>query len=788
MKATKKSSIGLRFFAWAAALLLGLLTFSSGQERWMGPQSGQDPEGKSEKDFSIKIAVEEVRMDVVVLDKRGHQIKGLIAKDFEIFQDDVPMEVSSCTYVTDQSNASQQPAVSPKASKIVAPISNNIPLSRDKVRRVIAFVIDDLSMSFESMQYARTALKKFVENQMQPGDLIALLRTSRGNSALQMFMADKKLLLALIETVRWGKNVGFDLDPENLYSIFDGQISTIRYCIRALKDMPGRKALILMTSQSTLQTNWTDGVQNSNTVSYDQMYFNSYNKIADDALRAGVVIHTLDMRGLEAPFPDAPTDAMLGQSDPMMSGGNGQMGGYGQMGGQMGGRGIQGGQMGGRGIQGGQMGGQAGGFGQTGGFGQMDSFGRGPSYNQMGGRGTFSALSQRNIERKNPLSGKTGGLFLSDKNFAGIDDVNDALKGYYLISYIPPSTTFKANRQNIYHRIRVRVKESGAQVHTRDGFYGMATPAAETAEAENPLRNALFSPFRFSDLKVSLASGYIEDPKAGYLVRSWLHLNLNELNMIKSRKEGGESGYSVKLNIYLVTNDITGAIRDASMMPFEFRIPEKNLPDAQKYGMRFSLALPVKKSGAYYIRVAVRDEISGKIGSAYQFVEIPDLGKGNLALSNLFLFNRNEDAAWIQSGAPQKETQNWLVPNTKRDAGKSPALRSYHPGESFEYMSIVYNAKRETGRMPDLESQFILFKDGQEILKGAPQPVDLKGISDLKEIPIKGTMVLENTMQEGDYVLQLLIRDKLAGGKKSLVSQASDFRIEEPEEKAVRAN
>jgi VWFA-related protein len=784
MKAMKRFLISLRTLAWMGTLLMGLLTVSPGQERRLGTPFNQDPADKTEKDYTIRIAVEEVRLDVVVQDKKGRQIKNLTAKDFEIYQDDAPMQVSACTYVTDQVNASQQPSIPSKASK-TAPLITTLPLSREKVRRVIAFVIDDLSMSFESMQYARTALKKFVENQMESGDLIAILRTSRGNSALQMFFSDKKQILALIETVRWGKNVGWDLDPENRYSLFDGQLSTLRYCIRALKDMPGRKALILMTSQSTLQTNWSDGVQNPNTVSYDQMYFNSYNRMADDALRSGVVIHTMDMNGLEAPFPDPPSDAILNPPLDATTGTN-QMGGQGGQGG----RGMPGGQMGGRGAGPGQMGGngQTGGSSQTGGWGPLGGGGRDSNWNQMGGRSTFSSLSQRNIERRNPLSSKTGGLFLTDRNFAGIDEVNDALKGYYLISYIPPSTTFKANRQNIYHRTNVKVKISGAQVHTRDGFYGMTTPEANTAEETNPLRDALFSPFRFSDLKINLASGYVEDTKTGYLVRSWLHLNLNELNMIKSQKAGEESGYTVKLNIYLVTNDVTGAIRDASVMPYEFRILEKNLPYIMESGMRFSLTLPVKKAGSYYIRIAVKDDISGKIGSAYQFVEIPNLEKGNLALSNLFLINRNEDAAWILSGSTQKDTQNWLVPNTKGDRVKSPALRTFHPGEGFEYMSIVYNAKRETGKMPDLESQFILYKDGQEILKGTAQPVDLKGISNINEIPIRGKLALDPALQPGDYVLQLLVRDKLASGKKSLVSQALDFNIEKQEEKPVHAN
>ena len=44
------------------------------------------PVSAQEKDFRIQVSVEEVRLDAVVLDKRGNQITNLTAKDFRIFQ------------------------------------------------------------------------------------------------------------------------------------------------------------------------------------------------------------------------------------------------------------------------------------------------------------------------------------------------------------------------------------------------------------------------------------------------------------------------------------------------------------------------------------------------------------------------------------------------------------------------------------------------------------------------------------------------------------------------------
>jgi hypothetical protein len=76
-------------------------------------------------------------------------------------------------------------------------------LHPEDVRRTIALVIDDLGLSFRSTYDVRNALKKFVDQQMQPGDLVAIIRTSGGIGALQQFTADKRQLHAAIERVNW---------------------------------------------------------------------------------------------------------------------------------------------------------------------------------------------------------------------------------------------------------------------------------------------------------------------------------------------------------------------------------------------------------------------------------------------------------------------------------------------------------------------------------------------------------------------------------------------------------
>ena len=701
MKTPKCFSIGLHAFSCTAFILLGLFIQYAYALENSPPQSQDASDSQPNKNFTIRIAVEEVRLDAVILDKKGHPISDLKTEDFEVYQDDVPQQILSTIYIPTQTEPSATPGLSGKKTRSSIPIPSPV-LEPDKTRRVFVFVVDDISMSFENLNHAKLSLQRFVERQMQPGDLVAILRTSYGNSALQMFLSDKQQLLSRISTIRWGSNAGFEITDDNRYNIFDSQLSALRYSIHALKDLPGRKALIVMSAQPTIPKpmyKTSEELFAGRDIDYNYLYNKAYNKLADEALRAGVVVHLLDIRGLEAPFP---------ASFP------------------------------GSGV-------------------------------------TYAALEARFSDALNPLPMKTGGMFLQNNNFFvdGIGETENMLKGYYLISYTPPPNTFKDNRKNIYHRTKIKVKRRGATVYTRDGFYGVHRPDEEAGMTPNTLQAAIFSPFQHKDLKVNLASGYIDDSRTGYMLRSWLHLDADNVSMTKQEK----GDYSVALETVSVTSNIEGYIQDSSLMRYEFRVKEENLPWIKEHGIRFSLLLPVKKPGSYYVRVAVKDRETGKVGSAYQYVEIPDLKKNRLALSNIFVVNRNEDAAWILSGVTKENPQSTIAPVLQRDDSRSPALRSYLPGDYFQYMAVLYNAKTKKEQSPDLESQFVLFKDGGEIFKSDPQPLTLSASGSWARIPIAKRLLLGETLQTGDYVLQLLVNDKQRRGKDGVAAQTMSFNI-----------
>ncbi len=651
---------------------------------------------RSDKDFAIRIAVEEVRLDAVVLDGKGRPVTDLTAGDFEIFQDGKPQKVLSCTYVTNQSEPSVSPALHGERARIIKPIPAPT-LQRDEVRRVLVFVIDDISMTFENLHHARMSLERFVERQMQPGDLVAILRTGSGNSALQMFLSDKQQLLNRIENLRWGASAGFslvdtELNIDSRARNFDAQLAALGYSLGALKDLPGRKIVLMLSSQPTIPRKLAVdffGPPDTFNENHYQMYMRAFNRLADEALRAGVVVHMMDIRGLEVVFS-----------------------------------------------------------------------------------------SERATDGLNPLPGKTGGIFLENRNFFldGIGEVDNMLQGYYLLSYAPPPATFKSGKKGDFHSTKIKVKRRGAKVHTRDGFYGVTDDAEKSLIVPDPLQEAIFSPFLNSDLNVYLASGYIDDPNRGYMLRSWLQVDAQNVTFLEKKDEG----YIISLETICVATDISGYIQDSGFMHYNhvFQVEEGNLSAVNKQGIRFSLLLPVKKPGSYYVRVAVKDRNSGKVGSAYQYLEIPDLKKKRLALSNIFVINSRKDAEWILSGKAGDIPQNSIVPILRRAEGKSPAFLSCLPGDQFQYMAVIYNARSKKNEAPELESQFVLYKDGSELLTLEPKPLTLDNTNNFVRIPVTGKLRLGKALEEGDYVMQLLVKDKNRGKEDNLASQTLSFKIE----------
>ncbi len=157
----------------------------------------------------------------------------------------------------------------------------------------------------------------------------------------------------------------------------------------------------------------------------------------------------------------------------------------------------------------------------------------------------------------------------------------------------------------------------------------------------------------------------------------------------------------------------------------------------------YSLDVPVRKPGAYQIQVAVRDTVTGKTGSASQFLEIPELKKGRIALTSVLL----------QSGDRL-----------------SPATRQFAAGSEVKYFCLVENPGNKVPA-GNLDSQIRVVRDGKEIYSG---PVKMTTTED-GELAVTGGLKLSEKMTPGDYYLGVVVADRTA--KNRVTAQWTDFEI-----------
>src|SRR5687767_13518357 len=159
------------------------------------------PDQSQDKDDVVRITTNLVQIDAIVT-KDGKPVRDLKAEDFEIFEDGRKQTITSFAYISNVPSSTTSPTptadTADRDKSVPAP-----PLKRDDPRRTLAIVVDDLGLSAESMSDVRRQLRKFVAEQIQPYDLVAIIRTGSQIGALQQFTNDKRLLNRAVDQLRW---------------------------------------------------------------------------------------------------------------------------------------------------------------------------------------------------------------------------------------------------------------------------------------------------------------------------------------------------------------------------------------------------------------------------------------------------------------------------------------------------------------------------------------------------------------------------------------------------------
>jgi VWFA-related protein len=698
----------------------------------------KEPKTVDEQDV-VRITTNLVQIDAVVTDKSGKRIVDLKPDEVEIYEDGQARAITNFSYINLNSNSPTPTPEQQKTNVVGAPL---IPrqLRPDQIRRTIALVVDDLGLSFESAVHVRKSLKKFLEEQLQPDDLVAIIRTSGGIGALQSFTTDRRQLYAAVEKVKWnligrseisakpfistagtmtreeaggrGSVLKEEMEVEKRLSqlrqdMFTvGTLGALHYVIKGLQSLPGRKSVIL----------FSDGIAIPRGDAYeDARVPNVLRELTDFANRASVVLYAVDARGLQTLGLTA-GDATSGFTPAQVE-------------------------------------------------------------ERLEGRKTSLMDTQNGLAF---LSEETGGIAILNSNDLnrGIKRILEDQQGYYLIGYKPNESTFAiVNGQSKLHHLRVTIKRSGEyNVRTRGSFYGRTEEAkTESLTPNQQLGNALTSPFSAADIQLKLTSTFANNKSAGSILQSFLHVKASDLTF-STEPDGSRKA---TFDIGAVTFGDNGKIVEQFAYHPTVSVAASDYERVNKNGFVYSLTIPIKKAGAYQLRMAVRDAASNRIGAASQFVEIPDLSKNRLTVSGILLtgipLETFRKTSPVQSAGEKPDGAN-----LQADPNANPALRLFKTDHALVYAFNIYNARldKKTGK-PQLKTQLRIYRDGKLIFVGSEEAFSPLDQTDPKRLLGAGVVQMGSRMVPGEYVIQIVVTDLLAKQKENVTSQWIDFDIVE---------
>ncbi|HEX3644693.1 MAG TPA: VWA domain-containing protein [Vicinamibacterales bacterium] len=419
---------------------------------------------------------------VSVRDKEGRAVEGLTPADFVILEDNEPQTISFVEYqrLPDRAAAARAAAPAPRfpaAASAPSPTQGQIAVpppgdTRYRDRRLLVLYFDLTAMPPGDQMRAYAAAQTFIDAQMQPTDLLAIMTFGGGAVRVkQDFTADRGALREVIQTLIFGDDKDGDGIPDNTdigtafgqddaeFSILntDRQLSALQTAATMLRALPEQKALIYFASGLRL-----NGVDNQAQL----------RATTNAAIRANVALHPIDARGLVAQPP-------LGDASRPSPGGIGMFNG------------------------------------QT--------------------AQSIVTTFQRSQDTLYSLAKDTGGRAMFDYNdlSLGIAQAAESVTSYYMLGYY---STHPANDGRFHRiRISLRSGLAGELAYRQGYFSDKEFAKFTAADRERQLEEALMLDNPVTDISIAMEVNYFQLNSAEYFVPVAVKIPGSELALARRR-------------------------------------------------------------------------------------------------------------------------------------------------------------------------------------------------------------------------------------------------------------
>ncbi len=684
---------------------------------------GQTPTATPDDDRPVKITTSLIQLDVQVTGNDGKPVKGLTEKDFSVYQDGKLQQISAVTFVDEASDVRtevlRKPADGDK--RPVPPPSG----ARSNQGRIITFVLDDGNClaTLAGTAGMRDAVRRFIADQMLPDDKVAIYRTAGGASLLQAYTSNKELLRRLANKISL-------LPSRACGSTFEAlrDTSTIKVTGSGAASFESEADKVARADrESRERRNQVVGTIGVLSFVVDRLKNIPQRKtifLLSEGVIADVKDDTFD-RLRELADKAARSSVVIHT---------------------MSNKGVS--------IPGMIL--------------AQDEVLPGII---AGSDNITAAVEARSAEERSLseglsyLAGETGGRFIRSSNRleTDVERILTAQAAYYLIAYEPDEGTFKGKA---FHRIQVRTTDDSLTVSSRKGFYGRSDVEAQPVykTPDSPLFQALAAPFSENglDVRLTLLFGR-SDKTGGSFVRALFHVPGEDLALMPDG-----AGKKTSLDIVAVILDEKGKVVDEFNRTYPIKVPQQGIATVNQNGFDFSTDMAVKKPGIYTFRIAVRNNYSKRLGSAGDIVDIPDMKDRDLRMTGLITTVVQADG--LPALPIERPINAAFAPVFSTGV---PAVRRYPRGSSLAYAYHINNAKTSDDA-PILTKTLRLFKDGKEIAAFPEAPITALGRTNPAGFGDYGVIRITDAIQPGEYVLQVIVRDKATSKS---TSQWVDFEV-----------
>lgn len=679
----------------------------------------QSGTGQSDQDEVIKVETALVQLRAVVTNRKGEIVDNLRQEDFEVFEDGKPQAINF--FSLDHIPGQHAPPARTGAAAETGPVASQAQPGNPPARTVVLFV-DTLHLSPINLLRAKKQLLRFVDEQLTDNDLAAVVVPTGTLGILQQFMRNRARLKYAISKISIFQPTPSLFTPYLAAQVLDGDNNAIQVAIKILAGEEG------------------------------------YIRFDENAAEQYVTARAQIILAAEANFRRASFQMLKALSERLADMKGQRMIAY-----------------------------------ISEGFTLRDSGGGAESQDLSAATSravragvliyTFNAkglstpvetqaetpvsgfdfsdyMSRSETDQKDVLrviADETGARAFINRNDLKnmLGDMLEENRTYYALAYYPAEN--KDNKK--LRKIKVQVKNHpDYTIRVQRGYKLIEEPKTKVAATpQQALLQAMLAPLPATNIGVTSTANFLA--RADDAAQAVLQVHIDG-NSLQYPAQG--QNYLLDCELAVLVLNRQGQVATSFSETVKGALSAEQLAAARRNGFRFERRLNLKP-GLYQVRVGVREQAGGAIGTSDSWLEVPDLSNKRLALSGIFLGQTRQEDAPVKDNAasappPQQPTQPTLL----------IGLKPFKSGDEVFYRFVVYNTTPQEAllKVEITQGDAPVYSGNWQPLSGRVIRNDSRGVEAGGQIRV--------TLPPGLYTLHVSVKDTHA---KKPAEQTIDFEV-----------